>query len=295
MNFFKRKAYVVLDGEKIEGINIRFNVQAVCDNVYRGQISLCNLNKEHEAKLFDRICWDYKKGQKLEIDLYAGYDDELGGKCSCIGRYYVHRAIPSMPPDRWTTLLVQPMELFPQTHQFSVKSTSLDPKDALTGKDILDAISEMTKFEIDTSQVSEDISSKKFGMSMSFNGSIRAIMEQMRELYTQKTKVHVNLEVSEESDDVTFYKICVHDSAKGKATPISIDDGMIGLPQMQDTCHGSAVIQLNPALHLYSLVDIKCARYEQSNGTYTVQEITHCGELLGNQWQTKINFFKPAE
>lgn len=274
----KRRAYVdfqistpTQDGQnakRVEGLNVRFSVQK-----FRGQlqgkarISICNLAATDIEYLTTYMSPWVEIQKRKKIQLWAGYEDNLG----LLFSGDILKALPTIPPDIW--LHCEALG----GYYNNLVTSSFTLQGPITVQEICENVAKKLGVPF-VNEASGKVSSAKVD-SFCYTGGLTNAIKKINDLGI--CCAWVENEVLHMADNEP-------ELPKNKGVRLLTEEsGLIGLPE-PGPVGLDATMLLDPSIRLGDPIEVRSTRMPSINGIYYPYELEHTGELRGNDWYTKI-------
>lgn len=256
---------------KLDGLNVRFHVKNLMDNLTpTADFAICNLNRTEAEYITKLFSYYSNKTESREIRFYAGYDSDVFE----LFDGDVLRTVFSPPPDIWIS--------FQALHDYNllVQPTEWMLKGSYPLKFIFAEVARRLKLVL-----KYDATSGKMIKDFTASGSVKTLMQQLAQLDSTVFvwRIGKTIYVADKNPK---------DFEQKKATwRINEKTGMLEIPQF-DPYGATVTTVLNPFIvpGQYAILE---SRFQPSgNGKYQILSVEHQGELRGNQFETKIRLFR---
>lgn len=259
----------------LDGLNLRFKVEILSQAGLSSAAHVDIYNLKRETLDFLTTSASTWLNKRRLMQLYAGYDDNVGLMIS--GE--IMEAMPIGNPD--VSLRVKLLsDIQWQTNTIDVR------KDNIKIGDLLEYAAGTAGYTVNmdarVKKANEWLNKKldKFSYTGSSNGLIKKIQEMVGG-YGLSTK---NLILSTYNDQVFVW---VPGQTSSNKIEISKDTGMIGYPKPTGVGVDVQVL-MNPGFRTGDIITLKTERMPTFNGDYVVTAITHEGEMRGQNWYTTL-------
>lgn len=256
---------------KLDGLNVRFRVRLLMDNLTpTADFAICNLNRTEAEYITKLFSFYSNKTETREIRFYAGYNDDIFE----LFDGDVLRTIFSPPPDIWIS--------FQALHDYNlmVQPSEWMLKGSYPLRFIFEEVARRLKLVL-----KYDATTDKTIKDFTVSGSVKTLMQQLAQLdstifvWRAGKTLYVSDKNPKDFDE------------KRALWRINEKTGMLGIPQF-DPYGATVTTLLNPRFTpgQYAILE---SRYQPSgNGKYQILSVEHQGELRGNQFETKIRLFR---
>lgn len=313
MEFWNRQCYVEMRSapgaapQKIEGLDIKFNIRKNCYFVQDARIELLNPNRELQKQYLSHIgMLNETTDSERPITLYAGYESNGGAKPIFTGK--VFSAFPSIAPDVWLTMNCMSRFLTDK----NVKNVSLGAaqhkkliaqgaSSSITVKDIIERSIEALNQSLPQGEKKYTFTIDQGGSTTLFKKNVTSFTgattprDMLKELAALDDDLEMSIEDTSESYHVSFYDRTA--SHTKNQIGISMETGMIGLPKMNWPTV-MVEVMMRDDIKLYQDIDLKvdgdqfvkkgADGMQFINGTYRVMSITYQGQLRQGRFSMMV-------
>lgn len=274
----KRRAYVdfqistpTQDGQnakRIEGLNVRFSVQKFRGQVQgKARISICNLATSDIEYLTTYMSPWVEIQKRKKIQLFAGYEDNLG----LLFSGDILKALPTMPPDIWLDCEAL------GGYYNNLITASFTLQGPITLSEVCSVVAQKLGVPF-INEASESVSNHSID-GFCHTGGLTNAIKKINDLGI--CCVWVEDEILHMADNEPKQP-----ENKGVRL-LTEQSGMIGLPEPGPVGLDVTML-LDPSIKLGDPIEVRSTRMPSINGVYYPYSLEHTGELRGNAWYTKL-------
>lgn len=274
----KRRAYVdfqistpTQDGQnakRIEGLNVRFSVQKFRSQVQgKARISICNLATSDIEYLTTYMSPWVEIQKRKKIQLWAGYEDNLG----LLFSGDILKALPTMPPDIWLDCEAL------GGYYNNLITASFTLQGPITLSEVCTVVSQKLGVPF-INEASESVSNHSID-GFCHTGGLTNAVKKINDLGIGC--VWVEDEILHMADNEP------KQPANKGVRLLTEQSGMIGLPEPGPVGLDVTML-LDPSIKLGDPIEVRSTRMPSINGVYYPYSLEHTGELRGNAWYTKL-------